>query len=76
MTRRSDEDLFQESTMTFGEHLEELRGALFRAIAGPLLVAFTPSSSSATLPVSMQAARDELDVEPGVSGFVLPLGAC
>ena len=34
MTRRTDEDLFQESTMTFGEHLEELRGALFRAIAG------------------------------------------
>ena len=34
MARRSDEDLFQESTMTFGEHLEELRGALFRAILG------------------------------------------
>ena len=34
MARRTDEDLFQESTMTFGEHLEELRGSLFRAIAG------------------------------------------
>jgi Na+/H+-dicarboxylate symporter len=48
---------------------------LFRAIARPLLVAFTTSSSSATLPVSMQAARDELEVEPGIASFVLPLGA-
>jgi Na+/H+-dicarboxylate symporter len=48
---------------------------LFRAIARPLLVAFTTSSSSATLPVSMQAAREQLDVEPGIASFVLPLGA-
>ncbi len=34
MTARGDDDLFAESTMTFGEHLEELRGSLFRAIAG------------------------------------------
>ncbi|MHC4399822.1 MAG: twin-arginine translocase subunit TatC [Planctomycetota bacterium] len=32
MPRRSDEDLFQESTMTFGEHLEELRSSLFKAL--------------------------------------------
>jgi len=31
---KSDEDLFRESTMTFGEHLEELRQCLFRAIWG------------------------------------------
>lgn len=31
---KSDEDLFRESTMTFGEHLEELRKCLFRAIVG------------------------------------------
>jgi sec-independent protein translocase protein TatC len=31
---KSDEDLFRESTMTFGEHLEDLRSCLFRAIAG------------------------------------------
>jgi sec-independent protein translocase protein TatC len=29
-----EDDLFQSSTMTFGEHLEELRGCLFRAAAG------------------------------------------
>jgi sec-independent protein translocase protein TatC len=31
---RYDEDLFKDTTMTFGEHLEELRGALWRALAG------------------------------------------
>jgi sec-independent protein translocase protein TatC len=34
MPRRTDEDLFQSSTMTFGEHLEELRTCLIRAAAG------------------------------------------
>ncbi len=34
---KSDEDLFRESTMTFGEHLEELRGSLIRAIVGLVL---------------------------------------
>jgi sec-independent protein translocase protein TatC len=38
MPRGTDDDLFQSSTMTFGEHLEELRGCLLRAAAG-LLVA-------------------------------------
>jgi len=32
--RKSDADLFRESTMTFGEHLEELRVCLFKAVAG------------------------------------------
>ncbi|MBN2024570.1 MAG: twin-arginine translocase subunit TatC [Pirellulales bacterium] len=30
--RPSDEDLFAGSTMTFGEHLEELRGCLFKSV--------------------------------------------
>ena len=34
MARIDDEDLFQSSTMTFGEHLEELRVCLIRATAG------------------------------------------
>jgi sec-independent protein translocase protein TatC len=37
MPRTSDEDLFQSSTMTFGEHLEELRICLIRAAMGLLL---------------------------------------
>lgn len=32
--QRYDDDLFKDSTMTFGEHLEELRVCLFRALAG------------------------------------------
>ncbi len=34
MPRATEDDLFQSSTMTFGEHLEELRGSLIRAAAG------------------------------------------
>ncbi len=34
MSKEPNDDLFGDSTMSFGEHLEELRGALFRAIAG------------------------------------------
>ena len=36
---RYDEDLFQETSMTFGEHLEELRTCLFRALIG-LVIGF------------------------------------
>ncbi len=39
LQRKSDEDLFRESTMSFGEHLEELRRCLFRALIG-LVVCF------------------------------------
>ena len=34
---RSDDDLFAETTMTFGEHLEELRVCLWRAMLGLVL---------------------------------------
>jgi Na+/H+-dicarboxylate symporter len=46
-----------------------------RKIAQPMLVAFSTSSSSATLPVSMQTCDKQLHIEPAVSSFVLPLGA-
>jgi sec-independent protein translocase protein TatC len=32
--KKPDDDLFKDSTMTFGEHLEELRRALFKALIG------------------------------------------
>ncbi len=35
--RSRNDDIFQESTMTFGEHLEELRACLFKAIVGLVL---------------------------------------
>ena len=34
MSRTYDDDLFKESTMTFGQHLGELRDCLFKAILG------------------------------------------
>jgi sec-independent protein translocase protein TatC len=36
MARKTHDDLFEGSTMTFGEHLEELRANLFRAVFGIL----------------------------------------
>lgn len=40
-----------------------------------MIVAFSTSSSNATLPVSMEAAQKKLGVSRTVSGFVQPLGA-
>lgn len=40
-----------------------------------LATAFSTSSSNATLPTSMQVCRENLRLSPGVTGFVLPLGA-
>ncbi len=47
----------------------------FRGIVDPQLVAYSTSSSAATLPVSITAARDNLGVKPPVASSVLPLGA-
>ena len=38
MSRKHSKDLFDDTTMTFGEHLEELRIRLWRAIIGLFLV--------------------------------------
>ena len=47
----------------------------FRGIAPAQLVAFSTSSSAATLPVTMRAAENNLGVPKDVAAFVLPLGA-
>lgn len=47
----------------------------FQGIAPALAVAFSTSSSSGTLPVSIDCARKNLGVSQGVAGFVLPVGA-
>lgn len=47
----------------------------YRRAAAPALVALSTSSSSATLPVTMEAAEKKLGISKGVSSFVLPLGA-
>jgi DAACS family dicarboxylate/amino acid:cation (Na+ or H+) symporter len=45
-----------------------------RSVADALLLAFSTASSSATLPVSMAAARDRLGIPNEVVAFVLPAG--
>ncbi|MGF1465500.1 MAG: dicarboxylate/amino acid:cation symporter [Sandaracinaceae bacterium] len=46
-----------------------------RAIRPAQLIAFSTSSSSATLPVSMECAEESLGVSNSVSSFILPLGS-
>jgi Na+/H+-dicarboxylate symporter len=47
----------------------------FNAIAPAQLLAFSTSSSAATLPVTMECVIDNLGVDEEVASFVLPLGA-
>ncbi|MBE0558443.1 MAG: dicarboxylate/amino acid:cation symporter, partial [Proteobacteria bacterium] len=47
----------------------------YTAIREVMLVAFTTSSSAATLPVNMRACEKNLGVSNKVASFVLPLGA-
>ncbi|SVB55606.1 uncharacterized protein METZ01_LOCUS208460 [marine metagenome] len=47
----------------------------YKGIAPAQLLAFSTSSSGATLPVTMERCEDELGVSEEVSSFVLPLGA-
>lgn len=49
--------------------------SFLRSVSQPLIVAFSTSSSAATLPVSMHCAETELKTDKSVSSFVLPLGA-
>lgn len=47
----------------------------FKAIRPAMLVAFSTSSSSATLPVTMERVEKNVGVDEEVSSFVLPIGA-
>lgn len=47
----------------------------FRGARDAMLVAFSTSSSSATLPVSMSVAEENLGIKPVIASTVLPLGA-
>ncbi|MFL2855118.1 MAG: dicarboxylate/amino acid:cation symporter [Pseudohongiellaceae bacterium] len=47
----------------------------FRGARDAMLMAFSTSSSSATLPISMSCAEENLGVKPVVASTVLPLGA-
>lgn len=47
----------------------------FRAIRPAMLLGFSTSSSSATLPVTMERVEKNVGVDEEVSSFVLPIGA-
>lgn len=47
----------------------------FKAVTTPLVTAFSTSSSSATLPLTLHAIENKAGVSNKVSSFVLPLGA-
>ncbi len=47
----------------------------FQGIVEPQMVAFTSTSSSGTLPVTMTAVQKNLGVDNSVASFTLPLGA-
>jgi len=47
----------------------------FQGARGAQLVAFSTSSSAATLPVTMAVAEDNLGIKPAVASSVLPLGS-
>ncbi len=50
-------------------------GKHFKAMLPALLTAFSTSSSSATLPITMDCVENRAGVSNQVSGFTLPLGA-
>jgi proton glutamate symport protein len=66
-------------TITYGFAVRVLAGLSFpqflRRIVNAPLVAFSTSSSNATLPVTMETAEEEIGISKSVSSFVLPLGA-
>jgi len=47
----------------------------WKSVTAPIVTGFSTSSSMATLPTSISTAEKELDVQPKIAGFVLPLGA-
>ncbi|MEM6328903.1 MAG: dicarboxylate/amino acid:cation symporter [Planctomycetota bacterium] len=50
-------------------------GFFFRGISPAQLLAFSTSSSAATLPVTMERVEEHLGVDEEVASFVLPIGA-
>lgn len=47
----------------------------FRKIAPAQMLAFSTSSSAATLPITLECVEENLKIDKRISGFVLPIGA-
>ncbi|WLD93218.1 dicarboxylate/amino acid:cation symporter [Alkalihalobacillus sp. AL-G] len=71
--------LFIHAILTYGTAVSTLGKmnpiAFFKGFAPAMSVAFSTSSSSGTLPVSMKTAQENLKVPKQISSFVQPLGA-
>ncbi|MBP2239701.1 Na+/H+-dicarboxylate symporter [Cytobacillus eiseniae] len=61
------------SALTFIGKMNPIK--FLKGFSPAMIVAFSTSSSNATLPISMKAAQNSLNVSKTVSGFVQPLGA-
>ncbi len=64
--------LFHGALIAFIARLSPL--GFFRGILDALVVGFSTASSSATLPVGLRVAEDNLGIASSVAGTVLPLG--
>lgn len=71
--------LLLHATVTYGTLLAVLARinplTFFQRIRQVPLIAFSTSSSNATLPVTMETAQEKLGISRPVASFVLPLGA-
>ncbi len=71
--------LFLHTTVVYSTAVKLLAGysprRFFQGIRPAQLIAFSTSSSNATLPVTMDCATERLGVSEQVGAFVLPLGA-
>ena len=65
--------LFLPAVLRYIGHVSP--GKHFKAMLPALLTAFSTSSSSATLPITMDCVENRAGVSNQVSGFTLPLGA-
>lgn len=63
---------FYVATLLIFARLNPVR--FFKGIVNAMLLAFTTSSSAATLPVTIKCAEENLGVSKSIAGFLLPLG--
>src|SRR5688572_27573837 len=75
MRRLPDEDLFKDSTMTFGEHLDELRSALFKSllalIVGSCVGLYFADVVVQAIQVPLKAALEEFVLKRSVDDFLV-----
>ena len=64
---------FYASLVTIFKRVSPLK--YLKSISTPLLLAFSTSSSAATMPVSLKVAEDELNIDSSTATFLIPLGA-